>query len=111
MLRGTPGSAGTATGPARIVHGPDDFHRVRRGDVLICRFTDPAWTPLFSVVAAVVTEVGGRLSHAAIVAREQHIPAVLGVAAATTELTDGERTTVDGTAGTVSRPASTATSS
>ena len=101
MLHGRPASAGTASGPARIVGGPEVFDRVRRGDVLICRFTDPAWTPLFGVVAAVVTEIGGPLSHAAIVAREQRIPAVVGVADATKVLTDGSHTTVDGTAGTV----------
>nr|WP_202893455.1 PEP-utilizing enzyme [Kribbella italica] len=100
-MHGRPASAGTASGPARIVRGPEDFGRVRRGDVLVCRFTDPTWTPLFGVVAAVVTEVGGQLSHAAIVAREQRIPAVLGVTDATSVLTDGSRTTVDGTAGTV----------
>ena len=70
---------GTATGPVRHVRGPADFRRVRPGDVLICRETDPAWTPLFSVAAAVVTETGGVLSHAAIVAREVGIPAVLAV--------------------------------
>ncbi len=101
MLYGRPASAGTASGPARIVRGPEDFDHVRRGDVLVCRFTDPAWTPLFGVVAAVVTEVGGPLSHAAIVAREQRIPAVVGVTDATRLLPDGSRTLVDGTAGTV----------
>ncbi|GAB2585287.1 PEP-utilizing enzyme [Kribbella endophytica] len=101
MLHGRPASAGTASGPARIVRGPEDFDRVRRGDVLVCRFTDPAWTPLFGVVAAVVTEIGGPLSHAAIVAREQRIPAVVGVADAMSLLDDSKPVTVDGTAGTV----------
>ena len=78
-LAGTPGSPGLASGPARVVHGPDDFTRVRPGDVLVCRFTEPAWTALFGVVAGVVTETGGVLSHAAIVAREHGIPAVLAV--------------------------------
>lgn len=100
-LTGTPGSHGTATGPARIVHGPDDFHTVRPGDILVCRFTDPAWTPLLRIVAGVVTEIGGVLSHAAIVAREQHIPAVLGVPHAMTHLPDGTPITIDGSKGTV----------
>jgi len=78
-LTGTGGSPGTATGPARPVHSPADFPRVRPGDILICRYTDPAWTPLFRVIAGIVTETGGRLSHAAIVAREHRIPAILGV--------------------------------
>ncbi len=100
-LRGTAGSPGLVSGPARIVHGPEDFARVEGGDILVCRFTDPAWTPLFGVVAGVVTETGGRLSHAAIVAREHRIPAVLGVPAAMTTLYDGQPITVDGSTGTV----------
>ncbi len=100
-LRGTPGSAGRATGPVRVVHGPEDFRRVRPGDILVCRFTDPAWTPLFGVVGGVITETGGRLSHAAIVAREHRIPAVLGVPAAMTTLSDGQSVTLNGTTGTI----------
>ncbi|SKC59285.1 PEP/pyruvate-binding domain-containing protein [Krasilnikoviella flava] len=100
-LRGTGASGGRATGPARVVRGPDDFGTVRPGDVLVCRETDPAWTPLFGVAAAVVTETGGLLSHAAIVARELRLPAVLGVAAATDVLRDAGTVAVDGDAGTV----------
>ncbi|AEE44556.1 PEP/pyruvate-binding domain-containing protein [Cellulomonas fimi] len=100
-LVGTPGSAGRATGPARVVRGPADFARTRPGDVLVCPWTDPGWTPLLHVAAAVVTEAGGVLAHAAIVARERGIPAVLGVTDATTALLDGTTVTVDGTAGTV----------
>jgi len=100
-LVGTPGSRGTATGPARVVRGPADFAHVRPGDVLVCPWTDPAWTPLLRVVAGVVTETGGVLSHAAIVARERGIPAVLGVPGATTALRDATSLTIDGTAGTV----------
>jgi pyruvate,water dikinase len=100
-VAGTPGSPGRATGPVRVVHGPDDFARVRPGDVLVCRFTEPAWTALFGVVAAVVTETGGVLSHAAIVAREYGIPAVLAVPGAMTALPDGATVTVDGGAGRV----------
>jgi pyruvate,water dikinase len=100
-LSGTPGSAGVAVGPARVVRGPADFGRVRPGDVLVCRTTDPAWTPLFGVVAAVVTETGGLLSHAAIVARELGLPAVLAVPDAMTALPDGATVEVDGGAGRV----------
>ncbi|MBT3153127.1 pyruvate, phosphate dikinase [Streptomyces sp. CHD11] len=98
---GTPGSSGSAAGPARVVRGPSDFARVRPGDVLVCRTTDPAWTPLFGVVAAVVTETGGLLSHAAIVAREQGLPAVLAIPDATTVLPDGAMVEVDGSTGRV----------
>lgn len=100
-LTGTPASPGRATGLVRLIHGPGDFVRVQPGDVLVCRTTDPAWTPLFGVAAAVITETGGVLSHAAIIAREQGLPAVLAVPNATTTLPDGARATVDGTTGRV----------
>lgn len=102
-LQGDPASGGIATGTARIVRGPQDFHRVLPGDVLICRSTDPAWTPLFRIAAAVVTETGGVLSHAAIVARELAIPAVLAVPGAVTAIPDGAVVTVDGDAGVIHR--------
>ncbi len=104
MLTGHSASPGVATGPARVVRGPADFTTVRPGDVLVCRVTDPAWTPLLRIAAAVVTETGGLLSHAAIVARELGIPAVLRVAHATELLADAGPVEVDGYAGTV-RPA------
>jgi pyruvate,water dikinase len=102
-LRGIAGSPGVVAGPACVVRGAEDFQRVRRGDILVCRFTDPAWTPLFGVVGGVVTEVGGMLSHAAIVARERRIPAVLGVPEVMGLIADGELVRIDGGAGTVSR--------
>ncbi|OCI31256.1 PEP/pyruvate-binding domain-containing protein [Oerskovia enterophila] len=110
VLTGIPGSRGAATGPARIVRDASDFSRVRPGDVLVCPFTDPAWTPLLHVAAGVVTETGGVLSHAAIVARERRIPAVLGVPGATTSIPDGGIVTVDGSSGTVTTGSSTSTS-
>ncbi|WP_228282809.1 PEP/pyruvate-binding domain-containing protein [Brevibacterium atlanticum] len=101
-LSGTPGSHGTVTAEARVVRGPSDFASVRRGDVVVCPSTDPAWTPLFGIAAGVVTETGGVLSHAAIVAREYGIPAVLGVTDATQRIADGDRITMNGSSGTVS---------
>lgn len=100
-LGGSPGAHGVVTGVARVLHSPSDFARVRRGDILVCPYTAPAWTPLFRLAGAVVTETGGVLSHAAIVAREHGIPAVLGVPQATTRIRDGARITVNGTEGTV----------
>ncbi|SNS69631.1 pyruvate, water dikinase [Asanoa hainanensis] len=101
LATGVPSGSGRATGPARLVRSVDEFARVRPGDVLVCRATDPTWTPLFRLVAAVVTESGGVLSHAAIVAREFGIPAVVGADRAMVDLTDGAPVTVDGIAGTV----------
>lgn len=101
VLSGTPGSHGTVTATARVVRGPSDFPTVRAGDIVICPYTDPAWTPLFTVAAGVVTETGGALSHAAIVAREYGIPAVLGIDGATICIENSVPITLDGTAGTV----------
>ena len=100
-LRGRPGSAGSARGPARVVTGPSDFADVRPGDVLVCRTTDPTWTPLFGRIAAVVTETGGMLSHAAIVAREYGVPAIMGTGNGTATIRDGQLVTVDGSQGVV----------
>lgn len=100
-LRGTPGSSGKAIGPVRIVRSPADFGRLEAGDVLVCPYTDPTWTPLFSLATAVVSDTGGPLSHAAIVAREYGIPAVLGTGNGTSRLTDGQRVTVNGSDGAV----------
>ncbi|GAY12658.1 PEP/pyruvate-binding domain-containing protein [Pseudonocardia sp. N23] len=101
VIRGVGASAGQVTAPARVLAGPADFGRMQPGDVLVASITTPAWTSLFAMAAAVVTDVGGPLSHSSIVAREYGIPAVLGTAVATRRITDGERLLVDGDAGTV----------
>jgi phosphoenolpyruvate synthase/pyruvate phosphate dikinase len=101
VLTGIGASPGFASGRARPVHSADEFSSLQPGDVLVCRTTDPAWTPLFSVAAAVVTETGGMLSHAAIVAREHGIPAVLGVAGAMARIVPGSVLAVDGSRGVV----------
>jgi pyruvate,water dikinase len=99
-LRGISASGGRATGRARVVRDPRHA-RFRRGEVLVAASTDASWSPLFLDAAAIVVERGGPLSHAAIVARELGIPAVLDVAGATSTL-DGRLVTVDGDAGVVS---------
>ncbi|MEQ4208954.1 PEP/pyruvate-binding domain-containing protein [Actinopolymorpha sp. B9G3] len=102
-IHGTPASRGTVVGPVRIIRDETDFGRLAPGDVLVCRYTNPAWTPLFSLASAVVTDAGGAASHAAIVAREYGIPAVMGTGDATRVLTDGQLVRVDGDNGTVVR--------
>jgi pyruvate,water dikinase len=98
-LAGVPAAPGVADGEARVVAGPADFARVRPGDVLVTTTTTPAWTPLFPSLGALVTETGGILSHAAVVAREYGIPAVVGARGATTEIPDGARVRVNGSSG------------
>jgi pyruvate,water dikinase len=105
LVTGTPASAGTATGTARIIRDTADFHRLGSGDVLVCPYTNPSWTPLFQRAAAVVVDTGAVASHAAIVAREYGIPAVMGSGTGTTTIDDGDRITVDGGTGRVT-PAS-----
>lgn len=101
VLRGTGASAGRITAPARVLSGPADFGRMRSGDVLVAGITTPAWTSLFAMASAVVTDIGGPLSHSSIVAREYGIPAVLGTGVATRRISDGGLLLVDGDAGTV----------
>ena len=101
VLTGTAASAGQVTAPARVLSGPQDFGRMQGGDVLVASITTPAWTSLFAMASAVVTDVGGPLSHSSIVAREYGIPAVLGTGVATRRIADGARVHVDGDAGTV----------
>jgi len=100
-LAGTAASPGRYTGPVRIVRSDRDFGSIRPGDVLVCPITTPAWSLNFGRIGALVTDAGGVLSHAAIVAREHRIPAVVATGGATSTLTDGQLVTVDGTHGTV----------
>ena len=101
VIKGFGVSQGKVTAPARVLLGPEDFDQMRLGDVLVAPITTPAWTPLFTLASAIVTDIGGPLSHSSIVAREYGIPAVLGTAFATRRIQSGQMITVDGTAGTV----------
>ncbi|MBK7820721.1 MAG: phosphoenolpyruvate synthase [Tessaracoccus sp.] len=105
-LQGLGASAGQATGPARLLRGPEDFTKMRPGDVLVAPITTPAYTPFFAMASAVVTDVGGPLSHSSIVAREYGIPAVLGTGSATRRIHDDDQITVDGERGLVRLPQS-----
>jgi pyruvate,water dikinase len=95
-LKGIATSPGVARGQARLVRGEHQFERLQPAEILVCPYTNPAWTPLFATAAAVVTETGGAASHAAIVAREYGIPAVMSVRNATRILSDGDDIIVDG---------------
>jgi pyruvate,water dikinase len=101
LLSGTSGSPGIASGPAKIVLDVSEFGKLRAGDVLVAPVTNPAWTPLFQRAAAVVVDAGGAASHAAIVAREYGIPAVMGTMSGTKDLKDGQWVQVDGSRGLV----------
>jgi phosphohistidine swiveling domain-containing protein len=100
-IEGVGASSGRITARARVLRGPEDFGEMRPGEVLVAGITTPAWTPLFAMASAVVTDVGGPLSHGSIVAREYGIPAVLGTGVATRRITSGQTIRVDGDAGTV----------
>ena len=101
VLSGIPASGGQARGRAAVIHSPAEAGRVEAGQILVTRSTDPGWTPLFSIVDGLVLEVGGQLSHGAIVAREYGLPAVVNVPEATSRIQDGQVVIVDGSAGEV----------
>ena len=100
-LKGVATSPGVASGRVRIIRNERQFERMHPGEILVCPFTTPAWTPLFTSAVAVVTETGGAASHAAIVAREYGIPAVMAVAGAMSVLEDEDEVMVDGSNGIV----------
>ncbi|PVZ11162.1 PEP/pyruvate-binding domain-containing protein [Actinomycetospora cinnamomea] len=99
-LTGVPASAGTVTGPVRVITDPQGAH-LRPGDVLVCPSTDPGWTPLFLTAGGLVMEMGGSNSHGAVVAREYGLPAVVGVRDAVARLAEVATVRVDGTHGRV----------
>jgi pyruvate,water dikinase len=101
ILKGVGTSSGAITAPARVLLGPEDFNTMKPGEVLVAVTTTPAWTPLFAMASAVVTDIGGPLSHSSIVAREYGIPAVMAARGATRYIQSGQMVTVDGSAGTV----------
>lgn len=100
-LRGIAASAGAAEGRAHVAESATSGRELTPGDILVARFTDPGWTPIFPLAAAVVTEIGGVLSHGAIVAREFGIPAVVNVQRATQQIRSGDLLKVDGSNGRV----------
>jgi pyruvate,water dikinase len=100
-LSGAAASPGEVEGPARVVRGLGDLDTVRPGEILVCTITSPAWAPIFSKIAATVTDIGGIMSHAAIVSREYGLPAVVGTGTATSRIQTGQRLRVNGSDGRV----------
>jgi len=98
-IKGISASRGVYEGPVCIVRGPSEFHKLKKGDILVSPYTAPVWTPLFKLVSGVVTEIGSAGSHAAIVSREYGIPCVVDIPNITNILKDGQMIRVDGTNG------------
>jgi phosphohistidine swiveling domain-containing protein len=101
VLTGVAGSPGVVEGTARVVVDPFDAEPLEPGEVLVCRFTDPSWAPLFSLADALVIDIGAAASHGAIVARELGVPCVIGTGDGTRRIRTGDRVLVDGSAGRV----------
>jgi phosphoenolpyruvate synthase/pyruvate phosphate dikinase len=101
VVQGVPGCPGHFTGRARVVTDPGDPGDLEPGDVLVAPLTDPAWTPLFMAVGAVVVNVGGQISHAIIVSRELGLPCVISATDATVRIPDGATIEVNGDTGAV----------
>ena len=100
-IKGMGASAGVVEGVVRIVHSPEQFDQVQKGEILVCKMTNPAWVVLFTKISGLVTDSGGTLSHPAVVSREFGLPAVVGTLVATQRLKTGQRVRIDGAAGTV----------
>jgi pyruvate,water dikinase len=101
LIDGVAGSPGQYTGIARVVRSLEQAGDIEEGEVMVCEMTLPPWVPLFALAGAVVADVGGVMSHCAIVAREFDIPAVVGSVNGTTRIKTGQKITVDGTNGNV----------
>ncbi|GAA4287897.1 PEP-utilizing enzyme [Georgenia daeguensis] len=100
-LRGMAASPGVVEGVARVVHDADQLGQVQEGDILVATVTAPSWGPIFGKIRATVTDIGGMMSHAAIVCREYGLPAVTGTGSGSTTIRTGQRLRVDGNTGTV----------
>jgi pyruvate, water dikinase len=100
-IKGFAASNGVVEGPARIVKSVEEISRLQQGDILVCQITNPTWAPIFQTIVAAVSDIGGSMSHAAIVAREYGLPAVVGTGNATSRIKDGQRIRVDGGRGIV----------
>jgi len=101
QLKGFAACQGVVEGTARVVKSVNEIGRLRQGDILVCQVTNPTWAPIFQKISAAVSDIGGSMSHMAIVAREYGLPAVVGTGSATQRIKDGQRIRVDGGRGIV----------
>jgi pyruvate,water dikinase len=102
-LSGVPVSNGKCEGRVRIVHSAEDANRLQKGEIMVARFTDIGWTPYYSVVSGLITEIGSSLSHGAVVAREYGLPTIVNVKGATQVLKDGDHILMDAEKGLITR--------
>ncbi len=100
-LTGMAASPGLVEGPARVLRSPDDLHLIQQGEILVTPVTAPSWAPVFGKIAATVTDIGGMMSHAAIVCREYGLPAVTGTGTGSSRIKTGQMLRVDGNTGKV----------
>lgn len=100
-LRGVAAAPGVAEGPARVIFTPNQLDELQEGEILVCPITAPSWAPVFTKIAGAVSDIGGIMAHAAIVAREYGLPAVVGTGFGTKSIKTGQRVRVDGTRGVV----------
>lgn len=101
ILKGIPASAGVTKGKVKIILDPSDNSKMRKGDILVTEMTNPLFVPAIQKAKAIVTDVGGLLSHAAIISRELGIPCVVGTKKATKVLKNNQQIKVDGEKGTI----------
>jgi pyruvate, water dikinase len=100
-VRGYAASSGIVEGTARVLRDVNEIGQIRDGEILVCPVTAPSWGPVFGKIKAAVSDIGGTMSHAAIVAREYGMPAVVGTGQATRRIRTGHRVRVDGDRGVV----------
>jgi pyruvate,water dikinase len=101
QLKGMAASAGKVEGIARVINNPEELGLLQQGEILVTRVTAPSWAPVFGKIKATVTDIGGMMSHAAIVCREYGLPAVTGTGSASTTIKTGDLIQVDGSTGEV----------
>jgi pyruvate, water dikinase len=100
-VKGMAAAPGVVEGIARVLRSPDQLSELKKGEILVTPVTAPSWAPVFGKIGGAVTDIGGMMSHAAIVCREYGLPAVTGTGNASSKIKTGQRLRVDGNTGTV----------